>query len=126
MENMQQPRLTFSKGDRLCNYHRIQKLFQEGNSLKKYPIKLLYLAVDSQEVNNQVLISVPKRKVRRAVHRNRIKRLIRESYRKQKSLLSSSYSLAFVYMGTEEISYTQVSQLVDALLKQLLELSQKA
>lgn len=126
MENMQQPRLTFSKGERLCNYHRIQKLFQEGNSLKKYPIKLLYLAVDSQEVNNQVLISVPKRKVRRAVHRNRIKRLIRESYRKQKSLLSSSYSLAFVYMGTEEISYTQVSQLVDALLKQLLELSEKA
>ena len=126
MENIQQPRLTFSKGERLCNYHRIQKLFQEGNSLKKYPIKLLYLAVDSQEVNNQVLISVPKRKVRRAVHRNRIKRLIRESYRKQKSLLSSSYSLAFVYMGTEEISYTQVSQLVDALLKQLLELSEKA
>lgn len=126
MENMQQPRLTFSKGERLCNYHRIQKLFQEGNSLKKYPIKLLYLSVDSQEINNQVLISVPKRKVRRAVHRNRIKRLIRESYRKQKSLLSSSYSLAFVYMGTEEISYTQVSQLVDALLKQLLELSEKA
>lgn len=126
MENMQQPRLTFSKGERLCNYHRIQKLFQEGNSLKKYPIKLLYLAVDSQEINNQVLISVPKRKVRRAVHRNRIKRLIRESYRKQKSLLSSSYSLAFVYMGTEEVSYPQVSQLVDALLKQLLELSQKA
>ena len=126
MENMQQPRLTFSKGERLCNYHRIQKLFQEGNSLKKYPIKLLYLAVDSQEINNQVLISVPKRKVRRAVHRNRIKRLIRESYRKQKSLLSSSYSLAFVYMGTEEISYTQVSQLVGALLKQLLELSEKA
>ena len=126
MENMQQPRLTFSKGERLCNYHRIQKLFQEGNSLKKYPIKLLYLAVDSQEINNQVLISVPKRKVRRAVHRNRIKRLIRESYRKQKSLLSSSYSLAFVYIGTEEISYTQVSQLVDALLKQLLELSEKA
>ena len=126
MENMQQPRLTFSKGERLCNYHRIQQLFQEGNSVKKYPIKLLYLAVDSQEINNQVLISVPKRKVRRAVHRNRIKRLIRESYRKQKSLLSSSYSLAFVYMGTEEISYTQVSQLVDALLKQLLELSEKA
>ena len=126
MENMQQPRLTFYKGERLCNYHRIQQLFQEGNSLKKYPIKLLYLAVDSQEINNQVLISVPKRKVRRAVHRNRIKRLIRESYRKQKSLLSSSYSLAFVYMGTEEISYTQVSQLVDALLKQLLELSEKA
>lgn len=126
MENMQQPRLTFSKGERLCNYHRIQKLFQEGNSLKKYPIKLLYLAVDSQEINNQVLISVPKRKVRRAVHRNRIKRLIRESYRKQKSLLSSSYSLAFVYMGTEEISYIQVSQLVGALLKQLLELSEKA
>lgn len=126
MENIQQPRLTFSKGERLCNYHRIQKLFQEGNSLKKYPIKLLYLSVDSQEINNQVLISVPKRKVRRAVHRNRIKRLIRESYRKQKSLLSSSYSLAFVYMGTEEISYTQVSQLVDALLKQLLELSEKA
>ena len=111
----------FPKTDRLYNYHRIQALFEQGKSLKKYPLKLLYLPLDKEQAPTQLLISVPKRKLKRAVDRNRIKRLIRESYRREKNQLSSlehSYSLAFIYMGQELISYEQMYTLVAALLKQ--------
>ncbi len=112
---------TFPKSEKLCNFHRIQLLFREGSIIKKYPLKLLYLPIINENFSTQVLISVPKRKFKRAVHRNRIKRLIRESYRNQKHLLliQKPLSLAFVYMGEELISYTQMHFLVGELLKQL-------
>ncbi|EPD29997.1 ribonuclease P protein component [Capnocytophaga granulosa] len=112
----------FPKTERLCNYHSIQALFKEGKSIKKYPLKLIYLPLDKALTPSQVLISVPKKKLKRAVDRNRIKRLIRESYRKQKHQLSSqdkSYSLALIYMSDELASYEQIYALVGTLLKQL-------
>ena len=112
----------FPKTERLCNYHNIQALFKEGKSIKKYPLKLIYLPLDKALTPTQVLISVPKKKLKRAVDRNRIKRLIRESYRKEKHLLSSqdkSYSLAHIYMSDELASYEQIYALVATLLKQL-------
>ena len=112
----------FPKAEKLCNYHRIQALFREGRSIKKYPLKLLYLPADKSITPTQLLISVPKKKLKRAVDRNRIKRLIRESYRKQKHQLSSldrSYSLALIYMSDELASYEQIYALVGTLLKQL-------
>ena len=112
----------FPKAEKLCNYHRIQALFREGRSIKKYPLKLLYLPADKSITPTQLLISVPKKKLKRAVDRNRIKRLIRESYRKQKHQLSSqdkSYSLALIYMSDELVSYEQIYALVGTLLKQL-------
>ena len=112
----------FPKTERLCNYHNIQALFKEGKSIKKYPLKLIYLPLDKALTPSQVLISVPKKKLKRAVDRNRIKRLIRESYRMEKHQLSSvdrSFSLAIIYMGQELTTYNQIRPLVAALLKQL-------
>ena len=112
----------FPKTERLCNYHSIQALFKEGKSIKKYPLKLIYLPLDKALTPSQVLISVPKKKLKRAVDRNRIKRLIRESYRMEKHQLSSvdrSFSLAIIYMGQELTTYNQIRPLVAALLKQL-------
>ena len=112
----------FPKAERLCNYHSIQALFKQGKSIKKYPLKLIYLPSDKVLTPTQLLISVPKKKLKRAVDRNRIKRLIRESYRKQKHQLSSqdkSYSLALIYMSDELVSYEQIHTLVAALLRQL-------
>ena len=112
----------FPKAEKLCNYHRIQALFREGRSIKKYPLKLLYLPVDKSITPTQLLISVPKKKLKKAVDRNRIKRLIRESYRMEKHQLSSvdrSFSLAIIYMGQELTTYNQIRPLVAALLKQL-------
>ena len=89
--------------------------------LKKYPLKLLYTPIEGSTQPTQLLISVPKRLMKKAVDRNRMKRLIRESYRHQKVLLSTgrTYSLALLYMSKEELSYREIYTLVGELLKEL-------
>ena len=85
-------RQTFAKVERLCNKSLIDKLFTRGRSFFQYPFKVVFVHVDandkfSGEYPAKVLISVSKRHFKKAVDRNRIKRLVRESYRKNKVLL---------------------------------------
>lgn len=59
----------------------------------------------------KVLVSVPKRGIRKAVHRNYIKRIVRESYRLQKESFvknQQQYALAFIYLPKEKSSFHQV------------------
>lgn len=77
---------SFKKEERLCNIKLIEKLFSNGSSFLVYPFRIIWLSEDSSSnFPVQVLISVPKRKFKRAVDRNLIKRRIREVYRLQKS-----------------------------------------
>ncbi|WP_314918651.1 ribonuclease P protein component [Capnocytophaga gingivalis] len=121
MVSLKEKRNTFPKAERLCNYHRVNKLFREAKVLKKYPLKLLYTPIEGSTQPTQLLISVPKRLMKKAVDRNRMKRLIRESYRHEKVLLSTerTYSLALLYMSKEELSYREIYALVGELLKEL-------
>jgi ribonuclease P protein component len=121
MVSLKEKRNTFSKAERLCNYHRVNKLFREAKVLKKYPLKLLYTPIDGSTQPTQLLISVPKRLMKKAVDRNRMKRLIRESYRLQKMMLSigRTYSLALLYMSKEQLPYREIYVLVGELLKEL-------
>lgn len=84
-------------------------LFEEGTSFVVYPLRAVY--VERQPVSGAeaaVLISVPKKRFKRAVHRNRIKRLIREAYRLNKHLLlpglrekEKGLLIGFLYLGNE-------------------------
>ena len=59
----------------------------------------------------KVLVSVPKRSIRKAIHRNYIKRIIRESYRLQKTLFiknQQQYALAFIYLPKKKSNFHQV------------------
>lgn len=77
---------SFKKEERLCNIKLIEKLFSDGSSFLVYPFRIIWLSEDlSSSSPVQVLISVPKRKFKRAVDRNLIKRRIREVYRLHKS-----------------------------------------
>lgn len=77
---------SFKKEERLCNIKLIEKLFSDGSSFLVYPFRIIWLPEElSSKFPVQVLISVPKRKFKRAVDRNLIKRRIREVYRLQKS-----------------------------------------
>src|SRR3569832_293963 len=78
---------TFSKDERLCNQSIIDRLIKKGNSFNSFPFKIIWLELQESTVPVKIVISVPKRKFKKAVDRNRIKRLIREAYRKNKHKL---------------------------------------
>ncbi|MBR4842270.1 MAG: ribonuclease P protein component [Bacteroidaceae bacterium] len=73
----------FDKSERLCSGKLTDRLFNEGNrSVGSFPVRLVWLELPSGETGKvQVLLSVPKRRFRHAVDRNRVKRQLREFYR---------------------------------------------
>ena len=76
---------TFKKEERLCSKKLIDELFHSGSSFLLYPFRVVWLKHPlPAEVPVQVLINVPKRRFKKAVHRNLIKRRIREVYRLNK------------------------------------------
>ena len=78
---------TFSKEERLCSRKLIDLLFKNGSSFLLYPFRISYLFTDSpHSFPVQVVINVSKKRFKRAVDRNLIKRRSREAYRLQKQL----------------------------------------
>ncbi len=106
---------TLQKQERLKSKKAIQYLFLEGKRINQFPLQFLYVPYDNEEFPMlQVGFSVPKRKIPLAVHRNRIKRLLREVYRKNKHLLINeleiSYVGMFIYTSDKEISYAELEK----------------
>ena len=77
---------TFKRGERLSSKKTINELFTDGNSFFMHPFKVAWKNTDlDSDFPVQILISVSKRNFKKAVDRNKIKRQIRESFRKNKS-----------------------------------------
>lgn len=119
---------TFKKEERLCNKRLIDKLFHSGSSFLCYPFKASWLyQTEPQRYPVQVLFSVPKRRYKRAVDRNLIKRYMRESYRlhKQQNLYNLLQSadktivLSVGYIGKEIAPYSVIEKKMQKLLIQL-------
>ncbi|MBI9034924.1 MAG: ribonuclease P protein component [Bacteroidales bacterium] len=100
---------TFHKREKLNNHSLIRRVFNEGESVYVHPFKIYVLETKLEtSFPAQVLISVPKRYFKKAVDRNRLKRLFRESYRMNKDQLyvelcnrSLQLGLGFVYIHKE-------------------------
>lgn len=113
---------TLGKDEKLKSKIFIGKLFTEGKRVKAYPLQLVYLPIKHDgEFPVKAGFSVPKRNVKLAVNRNRIKRLMREVYRKNKHSftgnLNESYIFMFVYMAKEEIKYADLELTINKLCK---------
>lgn len=103
-------RNTFKKSERLCSRILMDHLFQGDNrTASSYPIRAVFLPVEEAVHKGvSILISVPKKRFHDAVDRNRVKRQIREAYRKNKHALVEQVAqsgkgllVAFIYVSAE-------------------------
>jgi len=114
---VQQEKLTFQKTERLTGEIRIKGLFEKGEFLLSYPFRIGYVVAPQSDVPVKVVISVPKKRFKHAVDRNRIKRLIRESYRLNKKSLyeilkEKGYAihLAVSYISSDKLTYDVIQK----------------
>jgi ribonuclease P protein component len=119
---------TFPKAEHLCGKIAIDKLYAEGKIFLSYPVRVVFRASPKDEIPARCLINAPKKKFKLATDRNRIKRQIREAYRKNKhdlyrSLEEKDYQLhlAINYIGDKIESSGFVEKKVKAALAKLVE-----
>lgn len=117
-------RFKFTKTERLKSRKLIEQLFKQGQRLKSEPLQVVFWAVD-HDGNYPVKagFSVSKRYFKNAVDRNRIKRLMRESYRLNKHKLyeqcTKKHVLMFIYNSTQLKSYEDIDKTLNDLINQL-------
>jgi len=117
---------TFRKEERLCSKILFTRLVEQGNSFNAFPFKVIWLRTPhSGKYPVQVAISVAKKKFKKAVDRNRVKRLIREAYRKNKEVLYEAIEpgnkliMLLIYIAPEILSYGQIESKINEALKRL-------
>ena len=119
---------TYGKEQRLKSVIVLNRIFESGEKIKSFPILARYTTSTFEaEVPFQVATTVSKRRFRKAVTRNRIKRLMREAWRLEKHRLGeiwkkgdSQFALVLIYVGNEipdfEKCANTIRKIVDVLL----------
>ena len=121
-------RHTFPKEEHLCRKKLIEELFsKQGSSFGVYPLRIVLIkSAVPTTTPPQVLISVSKRTFKRAVDRNRLKRLIREVYRLNKYRLTEQPNghgialLGIIFTGKEKSPFTLVEKKLISAFHRLL------
>lgn len=122
-------RATFQKNERLKSRRQIGLLFQQRQSIGAYPLRLFWGVRTDVASPHPVNIgfSVPKRLHKRAVHRNRQRRLMQEAFRLNKALLYKpleeqglSLNLMLVYVGKEAADFDTTQRKYRRLIQKLL------
>jgi ribonuclease P protein component len=125
----------FPKEQRLCGDKAIQALFSKGSRSTLNPFNIIYhfqLSSEEYGQNVKILISVPKRKFKKANQRNRVRRRIREAWRISRNPLLEKIShlssqpekkalhIAFIYNTEKQLPWTSI---LNAMERAILSLS---
>ncbi len=101
-------------------------LFKEGQALHSFPFRIVYTATESDSINLKVAFSVSKRNFKKAVHRNKIKRLMKETYRTQQQILLNELKdskklvhVFFLFTSKEIIPFNELTIKMNAALIKL-------
>ena len=125
-------RFKFTKAHRVTGAKRVDAIFSSGKSFISYPLRIVYLQHEqSPQPSCSILVTVPKKRIKKSVHRNRIKRLVRETYRLNKELVNEielneqSLDIAFVYVKDTLSNYNEIDKAMQKALKQIAIRTQK-
>jgi ribonuclease P protein component len=105
----------------------IQQLFKEGKSFAVFPLRIIYLQIENQQTPLKAGFTVNSKSFKKAVDRNRIKRLMRETYRLQKNKLlnhlenNKNVAVFFIYTGKELPEYKLLFEKMKTALERLEE-----
>ena len=117
---------TFKKEEKLKSRKLIEILFKQGNSFSNFPFRVLYIFSEKGLAPLQCGFAVSGKHFKKAVDRNRIKRLMREAYRLQKNNLTETLktqgkcmAVFFIYTGNEIPEYQDVMEKIGSSLKRL-------
>ena len=120
---------TFRKRERMVSNLLIEALFENGSSqsVSAFPLRAVYQTVERREGHApvQILISVPKKRFKHAVDRNRVKRQIREAYRRHKQLLWGALAdhqemlLGFIWLSDRHYPTSDVESRVVRILEKV-------
>lgn len=114
------------KTERLKSRKAIESLFAKGEKVSSFPVRLIYqINENSSETAHQAGFSVPKRNIKKAVDRNKIKRRMREAYRKNKHLLTvpenTKLNFMFIFTDKNDCPYSEIEQKIKIVLIRLNE-----
>ena len=120
---------TLHKAERLNRKKVIEKMFAGGSrSFSLFPLRVVCLPVEELDVPVSVLVSVSKRRFKRAVKRNRVKRLIREAYRLNKQPLLEAVqrsgcrlAVAFIYLSDRLFDFSLIADRMQLALQRMSE-----
>jgi ribonuclease P protein component len=116
---------TFNKKEKLKSQKLIEQLFAQGQSVVAHPLRMVYIKAEFDEaIKIKAGVSVSKRHFKKAVDRNRIKRLMREAYRLQKAAyinnISEQYALMILYIGKEKSDFETISKKMTQLMDKFI------
>ena len=143
----------FGKSERLCHTRLADRVFRQGKSFYAFPLRVIYTLESSDETSGlfkpsrfgeeanaqlrlakmgiaplQVMLTVPKRKMRRAVDRVRLRRLMREAWRIARIPLRDLLldkglvmNVALIYSGDEMASYSVIEKKMSKVMSRLTE-----
>ena len=129
------------KSARLHHRSLQERLFADGAKIHEFPLKLMWNALTPEELRAnfrdkvpdligpvQVLVSVPKKKRRKAVDRVLMRRRMREAFRLNRSPLLQvledigrvrTLSVGLVYMKEANVTYREIEDKMRKLLSKL-------
>ena len=118
------------KEQRLYKKKAIETLFEKGKGFSFYPFRVVVYAHPSEDDEPsipRILVSVSKKRFHHAVKRNRVKRLIRETWRRNKSEIivkcekhQITFDIALVYTATVILSYEEIEKKIKQLSLRLI------
>jgi len=125
---------TLKRNEMLKSNVQIDLLFKNGVRISKYPLKIFLLPIldSAQQSPCSLIVIAPSKKYKKAIVRNRIKRLLKEIFRNNKKLFypyltenNKKCLLGIMYYGNEIPTFDEVEKSLVSLLKRIPEVHEK-